>query len=70
MSARIKAAMCFPDNPLLRERLEWFRDQKLALMIHFGLYVELGICASGPFRMRMPGGHGRAGMGAGRGQVS
>ncbi|HUM84315.1 MAG TPA: alpha-L-fucosidase [Lachnospiraceae bacterium] len=37
-----------PDNPLLRERLEWFRDQKLALMIHFGLYVELGICASWP----------------------
>lgn len=37
-----------PEEPLLRERLEWFRDQKLALMMHFGIYSQLGICESWP----------------------
>ncbi len=37
-----------PKEPLLRERLEWFRDQKLALMMHFGVYSQLGICESWP----------------------
>ena len=37
-----------PEDPLVREKLEWFRDQKLALMMHFGIYSELGICESWP----------------------
>ena len=38
----------YPENPLLRERLEWFRDQKLALMMHFGPYSQMGIRESWP----------------------
>lgn len=30
------------------EKLEWFRDQKLCLMMHFGLYSVLGITESWP----------------------
>ena len=37
-----------PSDPLIRERLEWFQDQKLALMMHFGIYSQLGICESWP----------------------
>ena len=37
-----------PADPLIRERLEWFQDQKLALMMHFGLYSQMGICESWP----------------------
>ncbi len=37
-----------PENPLIRERLEWFSDQKLALMMHWGPYVQLGIYESWP----------------------
>ena len=37
-----------PDDPLIRERLEWFQDQKLALMMHFGIYSQMGICESWP----------------------
>ncbi|MBQ0032267.1 MAG: alpha-L-fucosidase, partial [bacterium] len=29
-------------------RIEWFKDQKLALMMHFGLYSETGIIESWP----------------------
>ena len=29
-------------------RLEWFKDQKLALMMHFGLYSQVGIVESWP----------------------
>lgn len=35
-----------PADPLLRERLEWFQDQKLALMMHYGPYSQLGVDAS------------------------
>lgn len=35
-----------PQDPLIRERLEWFQDQKLALMMHFGPYAQMGIDAS------------------------
>ena len=31
-----------PTDPLIQERLEWFKDQKLALMIHFGPYSQIG----------------------------
>lgn len=31
-----------PTDPLILERLEWFRDQKLALMMHFGPYSQMG----------------------------
>ncbi len=37
-----------PEDPVLQERLEWFQDQKLALMMHFGLYSQMGICESWP----------------------
>ena len=37
-----------PSSPLVRERLEWFRDQKLCLMMHFGLYSAWGITESWP----------------------
>ncbi len=37
-----------PKSPLVRERLEWFQDQKLCLMMHFGLYSILGITESWP----------------------
>ena len=35
-----------PKEPEVRERLEWFKDQKLALMLHFGLYSVPGIVES------------------------
>ena len=37
-----------PKSPLVREKLEWFRDQKLCLMMHFGLYSIWGITESWP----------------------
>ena len=37
-----------PSSPLVREHLEWFRDQKLCLMMHFGLYSIWGITESWP----------------------
>lgn len=37
-----------PKEPEVRKHLEWFRDQKLALMVHFGLYSQLGIHESWP----------------------
>ena len=37
-----------PREAAVRERLEWFRDQKLALMMHFGPYSQMGICESWP----------------------
>ena len=38
----------WPDAPLLRERLDWFMDQKLGLMIHWGLYSQWGLKESWP----------------------
>lgn len=35
-----------PKDPLIQERLEWFQDQKLALMMHYGPYSQLGLDAS------------------------
>ncbi|KKI89645.1 alpha-L-fucosidase [Bacillus sp. SA1-12] len=35
-----------PKEPALLERLEWFKDQKLALMMHWGPYSQLGIVES------------------------
>ncbi|MFD0962023.1 alpha-L-fucosidase [Paenibacillus chungangensis] len=35
-----------PDNEQIVERLEWFKDQKLALMMHWGPYSQLGIVES------------------------
>ena len=35
-----------PENPLLLERLEWFQDQKLGLMMHWGPYSQLGLVES------------------------
>lgn len=39
-------AYVWPEEPVLRERLEWFQDQKLALMVHWGVYNQLGMVAS------------------------
>ena len=39
---------CRPEEPILQEKLEWFQDQKLALMMHFGPYAQMGICESWP----------------------
>lgn len=33
-------------DSLLKERLEWFQDQKLALMMHWGAYCQWGIVES------------------------
>lgn len=35
-----------PEDPLVRERLEWFKDQKLGLMMHWGPYCQLGVVES------------------------
>lgn len=35
-----------PDNPDVLENLEWFKDQKLALMMHWGPYSQLGVVES------------------------
>lgn len=35
-----------PEDPLVLERLEWFRDQKLGFMMHWGAYSQLGIVES------------------------
>ena len=37
-----------PTDPLIQERLEWFRDQKLALMMHFAPYSQLSVDCSWP----------------------
>ena len=34
------------NDPVLQERLEWFQDQKLALMMHWGPYSQWGIVES------------------------
>jgi alpha-L-fucosidase len=35
-----------PEDPVLLERLEWFKDQKLALMMHWGPYSQIGLVES------------------------
>lgn len=35
-----------PEQPRILERLEWFMDQKLALMMHWGIYSQLGMVES------------------------
>ena len=37
-----------PKEPEVRAKLEWFKDQKLAFMVHWGVYSELGMCESWP----------------------
>ena len=37
-----------PKSPLVRDRIEWFKDQKLCLMMHLGLYSIWGITESWP----------------------
>ena len=36
----------WPTAPAVRKKLEWFRDQKLGLMMHWGAYSQLGIVES------------------------
>lgn len=35
-----------PSEPAVQKHLEWFRDQKLALMVHWGMYCQAGLGAS------------------------
>lgn len=37
-----------PASPAVQEHLEWFQDQKFGLMIHWGLYCQMGIKESWP----------------------
>ena len=43
-----KDAYVPPSSPQVRAKLEWLKDQKLCLMMHFGLYSVLGITESWP----------------------
>ena len=36
----------WPTDPAVRKKLEWFQDQKLALMMHWGPYCQLGVVES------------------------
>lgn len=36
----------YPEDIRLQKKLEWFKDQKLALMMHWGPYSQLGIVES------------------------
>jgi alpha-L-fucosidase len=38
----------YPTSPLQRETLEWFEDQKFGLMVHWGLYNQMGMKESWP----------------------
>ena len=46
--ARKVKGYVWDDNPAVRKHLEWFLDQKLGLMVHYGIYNELGIKESWP----------------------
>jgi alpha-L-fucosidase len=35
-----------PEDQLIQKRLEWFQDQKLALMMHWGIYSQIGLVES------------------------
>lgn len=35
-----------PEDSKVLERLEWFQNQKLGLMMHWGIYTQLGLVAS------------------------
>ena len=37
-----------PEEPEVLKKLEWFKDQKLAFMVHWGVYSQLGMCESWP----------------------
>ena len=37
-----------PEEEAVRQKLEWFKDQKLALMVHWGPYSQWGVMESWP----------------------
>ena len=37
-----------PKDKVILEQLEWFKDQKLGLMMHFGIFSQMGIYESWP----------------------
>ena len=39
-------AYVWPTDPKVLKKLEWFRDQKLGLMMHWGPYSQLGVVES------------------------
>ena len=38
----------YPEDPIVKENLEWFQDQKLGFMIHWGPYSQLDVGCSCP----------------------
>src|SRR5690606_37672535 len=36
----------WPEDPLVRKKLETWRDQKFGMIIHWGIYAEAGIVES------------------------
>ncbi|MCL2811982.1 MAG: alpha-L-fucosidase [Clostridia bacterium] len=38
----------WPTDPKILQKLEWFQDQKLAFMTHFGMYSQIGLIESWP----------------------
>lgn len=48
--------LCVADRSCCQEKLEWFRDQKLGLMMHWGAYSQLGIVESWHSATQMPAG--------------
>ena len=44
----IHAADSSDTEPWLKERLEWFQDQKLGFMMHWGIYSQWGCIESWP----------------------
>jgi len=43
-----ESAYILPKEKAVAEKTEWFRDQKLGLIVHFGIYSQLGMCESWP----------------------
>ncbi|MDK2808470.1 MAG: alpha-L-fucosidase [Clostridiales bacterium] len=41
-----KDSYVVPEDPSVLDKLEWFQDQKLALMMHWGPYSQMGIVES------------------------
>ncbi len=54
-------AIVEPTDPLVAEKLEWWRDLKLGLFIHWGIYSVWGAVESWPIVDKEP--YGRESLG-------
>jgi len=43
---QLRAAANYPETQIINQKLEWFQDQKLGVIFHWGLYAEAGIVES------------------------